>query len=359
MNGLVIGVMTGTSLDAIDIALLQIKKNLPFKLVEFYSKKIPHRLKGEINSLANTNITNIQTLAKITNKFSQEIANNLNIFLKKNGYRSKIIVCGVHGQTIAHNPQQGFSLQICNPHLIAELTGLRVVFDFRNRDIVRGGQGAPLAPLFHSQIAPKGSQTAFVNIGGIANISIITKTTTRGFDVGPGNCLIDLWVKKIKNRAFDFNGNWAKRGNVNSQLLRVFQSDVFFKKKFPKSTSTQYFNSEWLEEKLKNFKTEIPSRDIQATLTELTATVICKSIPRSCKEIYICGGGFKNSYLIERIKVNSKKTVGSTELIGWDPMCIESCCFGWLALQTYLGNHLDLRKITGSKHIGVTGAITG
>ena len=139
----------------------------------------------------------------------------------------------------------------------------------------------------------------------------------------------------------------------------LFDSFLIIKKKFPKSTSTQYFNSKWLEEKLRNFKTEIPSPDIQATLTELTATVICKSIPGSCKQIYICGGGFKNSYLIERIKVNSKKTVGSTELIGWDPMCIESCCFGWLALQTYLGNDLDLRKITGSKHIGVSGAITG
>ena len=136
MNGLVIGVMTGTSLDAIDIALLQIKKNLPFKLVDFYSKNIPQKLKDEIKSLTTPNITNIETLAKITNKFSQEIANNINIFLKKNGQRSRIIVCGVHGQTIAHSPQQGFSLQICNPHLIAELTKLRVVFDFRNRDIV-------------------------------------------------------------------------------------------------------------------------------------------------------------------------------------------------------------------------------
>ena len=359
MNGLVIGVMTGTSIDAIDIALLQIKKNLPFKLVDFYSKKIPRKLKDEINSLTTPNITNIQTLANITNKFSREIADNINIFLKKNGHKSRIIVCGVHGQTIAHSPQQGFSLQICNPHLIAELTELRVVFDFRNRDIARGGQGAPLAPLFHSQIAPKDFQTVFVNIGGIANISIITNTSTRGFDVGPGNCLLDLWTKKNMNRAFDLNGNWARTGSVNSQLLRVFQSDVFFKKKFPKSTSTQYFSSEWLEGKLGKFKPEVlPSRDIQATLTELTATAISKSIPKSCKKIYICGGGFKNSYLIERIKVNTKKTVESTKSIGWDPMCIESCCFGWLALQTYLGNKLDLRKITGSRHVGVSGAIT-
>ena len=117
-------------------------------------------------------------------------------------------------------------MQICNPHLIAELTELRVVFDFRNRDIVRGGQGAQLAPLFHSQIAPKDFQTVFVNIGGIANMSIITNTRTRGFDVGPGNCLLDLWAKKNMNREFDLNGNWARRGNVNSQLLRVFQNDI-------------------------------------------------------------------------------------------------------------------------------------
>ena len=200
-----------------------------------------------------------------------------------------------------------------------------------------------------------------LNIGGISNLTLvrgIKNDEILSKDVGPGNCLIDLWIKKIKNRAFDFNGNWAKKGNINSGLLKILQNDVFFKKKFPKSTSTQYFGPEWLEEKLRNFKTDIPSRDIQATLTELTATVICNSIPKSCKEIYICRGGFKNSYLMERLKINTKKTVGSTELIGWDPMCIESCCFGWLALQTYLGNDLDLRKITGSKYIGVSGAIT-
>ena len=147
-------------------------------------------------------------------------------------------------------------------------------------------------------------------------------------------------------------------GRINSQLLRVFRRDVFFKKKFPKSTSTQYFDSKWLDAKLLSLKSEIPDQDIQATLTELTATVICESIPKSSREVYICGGGFKNTYLLERIKTNTKKPVKSTQAIGWDPMCVESCCFGWLALQTYLRKELDLRQITGSKHPGVSGAIT-
>ena len=358
MNGLVIGVMTGTSIDAIDIALIQIKKNLPFKLIDFYSRKIPGRLKADIKSLTTTNITNIQTLAKITNKFSSEIAFNINALLEKHSRELKIIVCGVHGQTIAHNPDKGFSFQICNPHLIAELTGLKIAFDFRSRDIARGGQGAPLAPLFHYRIAPKNIETAFVNIGGIANISIVGKNSTYGFDIGPGNCLLDLWSKKIRNRAFDKDGNWARKGKVNSQLLKHLKNDIFFKKKFPKSTSTQYFSAVWLEEKLRKHKIKISNQDIQTTLTELTAITIANSIPQSSQHVYVCGGGYKNNFLIERLKNNTKKPITSTQLIGWDPLCIEACCFGWLALQTFLGKDIDLRRITGARHSGVTGAIT-
>ena len=361
MNEFVLGVMTGTSIDAIDIALLKINDNKPKKLIDFCSKKFPGKLREDLVSLSTSSITNIHSLSITANNLSLEIAKNINLFLKKQGTKRKIVACGIHGQTITHKPSQGYSIQICNPNLIAESTGFLIVSDFRNRDICRGGQGAPFAPLFHAQIAPKNDVSAFVNIGGIANLSLIANDSVEGYDIGPGNCLIDHWCQSKTNNLYDKNGKWAKSGEVVPQLLESMMNEPFFRDKPPKSTSSQFFNRDWLNNHLNKFglnSNSVKNEDVQATLTELTANLISKAIPRTVNKVYLCGGGINNKYLVERIRFNSDKDFVSTETLGWDPLTIEASCFGWLAYQTINKKKLDLRQITGAKTQGVLGVIT-
>ncbi len=365
MNGLALGVMTGTSLDAIDIALLSIKNSKPDKLMGFYSQPIPKIHKKEIQTLLEASHNEIHKASIINNKLSFKISLTINKFLKKIKVSPKqIMIVGVHGQTIRHNPLEGYSIQLCNPSIIAEKTKISVASDFRTRDIVRGGEGAPLAPVFHKEIAINFAPCAILNIGGIANITLIdnnkknNECIVKGFDIGPGNCLSDIWCNYNLNKPYDNLGIWAKSGSLNQQLLKLMLKDPFFEKSSPKSTGIEYFNFDWINNFLNSINVKVNPENVQKTILELTAVTISNSIPRKYEKLFICGGGIKNKYLLERIRLNTRKKIFSTSHLGWKPECIEPACFAWLAAKTLWQQKVELNQITGSKNNGINGSIT-
>ncbi len=364
MSELIFGVMTGTSMDAIDVCLLEVEDGKPVRSKDFYSKPISKNLRNTFLSLLTDGQNELERSNLASIELSLNIAQIVNSILKRNNLTpKKVLGIGVHGQTIRHNPEKLFTVQLCNPSIISEKTKLTVVSDFRTKDIVAGGQGAPLAPLFHKEISKNCAPCVILNIGGIANITVIKKNNDdisieKAFDTGPGNCLLDLWCKKNFDKPYDNKGSLAKEGILNNKLLKNMFSDPYFSKNSPKSTGLNYFNEDWINIKLRNFKNQIDKKNTQTTLTELTALSIAKNIPKDCFTIYVCGGGAKNFYLVERIESITQCKVLSTYEIGWDPQIIEAACFAWLALKALNNERLDLRTITGSKRPTILGNIT-
>ena len=365
MNKLIFGVMTGTSMDAIDVCLLEIKNGKPIELKDFESKPISSSLKEVFSSLLKKGPNELEKSQIASIQFSLKVSKIVNSIINRHNLNTEeILGIGVHGQTVRHNPEKSFTLQLCNPSIISEKTKLTVISDFRSKDIAAGGEGAPLAPLFHHEIVKKYAPCAVVNIGGIANISVILKCNikgtkiSKGFDTGPGNCYSDLWCKKNFNRPYDKNGDLAREGKLNDELLNKMLLDPYFAKKAPKSTGLHYFDQRWLNCKLQHIRNRTHKINIQATLIELTARSITNNIPKFCKSVYVCGGGAKNSYLIERLNHNSHSKIYSSDIIGWDPQTIESACFAWLAFKTLNNEKHDLKSITGSKNPVKLGNIT-
>ena len=219
MNELIFGVMTGTSMDAIDVCLLEIKNGKPIELKDFESKPISNSLKEVFSSLLKKGPNELEKSQMASIQFSLKVSKIVNSIINRHNLNTeKILGIGVHGQTVRHNPEKSFTLQLCNPSIISEKTKLTVISDFRSKDIAAGGEGAPLAPLFHHEIVKEYAPCAVVNIGGIANISVILKCNrkgtkiSKGFDTGPGNCYSDLWCKKNFNRPYDKNGDLAREG---------------------------------------------------------------------------------------------------------------------------------------------------
>lgn len=264
---------------------------------------------------------------------------------------SDIKAIGSHGQNISHHPNdpKPYSLQIADPEIIRAQTGITTVANFRAADIAAGGQGAPLSPLLHNIVAKKaGINRVMVNIGGIANVSFLgDQQQTIGFDTGPGNGLMDSWIKKHKQLDYDRNGEWAASGTVNKELLASMLADDYFQKPAPKSTGKEYFNLSWLEK----FTVDHTPQNIQATLCELTAQSIINAIKNhwhDC-EIIICGGGVHNKFLMQRLNHLSKNKVMPSNEIGIDPDYLEAQLFAWLAQQRINNIKLDTTAITGAK----------
>ena len=266
-----------------------------------------------------------------------------------------------------HQPdsRHPYSLQIGNPSVIAELSGITTVADFRDRDIAAGGQGAPLVPAFHKAVfSDPDKQRVIVNIGGIANITLLPRTksknTVSGYDTGPGNCLLDSWSLSCRGLRFDENGSWAASGKVDRTLLDALLSDSYFSKSPPKSTGTEYFNLEWLEN-IYPLVAELNAEDVQATLAELTAHSIALTIIREgydSNEVYLCGGGIHNSDLTRRIQGHlSAATIFSTEKLGLDPDFVEATAFAWLAWRTIEKKAGNLPAVTGARHPVILGGI--
>jgi anhydro-N-acetylmuramic acid kinase len=277
---------------------------------------------------------------------------------------AEIIAIGSHGQTIRHIPEGEYrtSFQIGDPNLIAELTGITTVADFRRRDMAAGGQGAPLVPAFHNQVfRASGINRVILNIGGIANITILPgdeEDPVSGFDTGPGNGLMDAWIFKHQGKQFDLNGEWAASGRVRPDLMDQMLADPYFSQAAPKSTGKEYFHLDWLK---KHLPKKAKAEDIQASLCELTAMTISQAIQQTAPatdEIYVCGGGAHNPHLIQRLnELHKPVNVTSTSELGLSPDWVEATCFAWLAKQTLHQQAANLPSVTGARHNVVLGGI--
>lgn len=360
---LLIGLMSGTSMDAIDAALVQFQPSHTIKLIDTVSTKMPCALKKTMTQLSSQKI-HIDLLGKTDTQLGHLFADTVLKLLKKTGaHATQITAIGSHGQTLFHQPNHRypFTLQIADPNIIAAKTGITTVADFRRRDIALRGQGAPLTPAFHAYLFQNNHQDQCVlNIGGIANLTWLPKNkSVIGFDVGPGNTLLDQWCFLHCKKSMDKNGAWAKQGKVNNALLRFLLEDTYFKKPFPKSTGREYFNLNWLNKKIKLFSKKISAMDVQATLVEFTAASIAHALTKlNASSVWVCGGGAKNIYLMSRLQtLCPQHKIQSTAVIGIDPQWIEAMAFAWLAKQTLENQPGNLPSVTGATQKAILGAI--
>jgi anhydro-N-acetylmuramic acid kinase len=374
MSELYIGVMSGTSLDGIDVALCEIDAH-SCKLIASQSTPLPPELKAMILHAINSKIT-LEELTKLDHLLGLAFAKSIDALLKSTRCeKSDIKAIGLHGQTLWHAPKSATpsSLQLGDANVVAVQSGIDVVSDFRRKDIALGGEGAPFAPAFHAFLYQDIiNETAVVNIGGMSNVTVKDNSKLIGYDIGCGNVFLDMWIGTQQAKSYDENGAWAKSGVVIDALLELMLSDAYFAKSYPKSTGREYFNQEWLEDKLfcyfefvLEFKgEEILKRvqddkrlqaDIQRTLLELTALSIAKEVKRFHKKrLTLCGGGAKNSFLVERIKANLPEA--SIEIAKESDM-LEAMAFAWLASMRVHGKSVELSSVTGAKKDTVLGAI--
>lgn len=394
-----IGMMGGTSLDGIDAVLCQFHEitednDEPVEILATISEPFPEDLRSALLALTTPN-----GVAELIEKnhlafqseldvfgwasvFYAEFASHLAVQLMQNVQVTpdEVLAIGCHGQTVRHRPEWQFSLQLLDPNVLAERTGVAVVNDSRRRDMAVGGQGAPLVPAFHQAMFANFSDEqnnlrVILNLGGIANITVLQNARNGigdviGFDTGVANLLLDAWSYKNTGQSYDENGNWAKTGTVNQALLNQLLTHPFFALPAPKSTGREDFNLEWLEKELVHFETAynvgINPADVQATLTELTAVSVANGIKsvahsetdnKNC-EVFVCGGGAFNQYLISRLQANLPNwTVASTEKIGLSPRWVEAVAFAWLARQTILNQPSNLPSVTGASKAVVLGQI--
>ncbi len=367
MSELTIGLMSGTSVDGIDAALVEFKEN-QIHLIEFEYFPFSDSIRQAIQSLSQpTDPVFLKEYGECDTRLGHCFAKAcIQLLEKANCSNSAITAIGCHGQTIYHAAELSspFSLQIGDPNIIAEQTGITTVADFRRRDIALGGQGAPLVPAFHQAIFSNTFDLArqhicIVNIGGIANITYLCAEKTIGFDTGPGNTLMDYWVQQHLKITYDKNGDWAKTGIINPQLVNQFKQDPYFQLDAPKSTGKEYFSSNWLAEQINPFA-DLPPENIQASLCQLTADTLTEAIQQYApltEQILICGGGIHNAFLIELIRNNLSQPVSSTADFGINPDHVEAMAFAWLARQTMNNLSGNLTEVTGAKTPAILGGI--
>lgn len=362
---LFIGVMSGSSLDGIDVALTEFTSTSS-KVVATHFQSYSNELKESLLALHFPSENELEKSALIANHLAHLYAEAVNALLAENNLTfSQITAIGCHGQTIRHQPRYendvGYSIQLGNNALLAELTKITVVGDFRSRDIASGGQGAPLVPAFHQAVfASSNKNRAIINIGGIANITFLASNgKVIGFDSGPGNILIDHWTKLKTGKAFDADGAWASTGNIHQRLLDFMLTDPFFALPPPKSTGRDLFNEVWLEQYLQN--ADYRPEDVARTLVELTSESIFKAMTRDCagvNEVYLCGGGTHNKLL--QLSLQAKLTnipLSTTNQLGVNVDWVEAAAFAWLAKQTLSNQPSNLPSVTGASGLRILGAI--
>ncbi len=365
-SDLYIGLMSGTSMDGIDAALVDFSKQTPY-LIASHSHKIPSILKNKLKLLTlNSPQANIDMLGEADTELGLIFADAVNSLLTVTSTKSnQIQAIGSHGHTIRHRPDltNNFSMQIGDPNRISYLTGITTIADFRRKDIAAGGEGAPLAPAFHQQVFSNNNEKrAILNIGGIANITFLAsgEQPCIGFDTGPGNTLMDAWIQKHKNKAFDKNGEWAANSSAHPQLITQLMQDAFVLTKPPKSSGREHYNLQWLEQQLTSF-TQISIDQVQASLCHFTCDSIVYAIQQQQIDIdtlIVCGGGAHNIHLMKLL--NEKLTninVQSSQVLGISPDWVEAIAFAWLAKQTMNNLPGNLPNVTGAKKPLVLGAI--
>lgn len=349
--------ISGTSRDGADIGLVRFDDDQPAlerSLCLPYPEHLATTLRKLIGPAQRPADSDLAQLHDELGRFFAESANRL---LAEAGLeRGDITAIGSHGQTVWHEPPE--SIQLGNPALIASLTGITTVGDFRTADLQAGGEGAPLAPLLHRALFQPGSgQAAVINLGGIANVSLVgSGGQVSGYDTGPANCLLDGWIQHQQNKDYDQDGAWAASGTVIQPLLITLLEDPWFSRLPPKSTGVEYFNMHWLESKAE--LAEFPPQDIQATLAELTARSVADAVPGDAREVLVCGGGAHNGHVLQRLRALLPGTsVQTTESRGVNPDAVEATLFAWLARERLAERSLDTTSITGARHPVLLGSI--
>lgn len=352
-----VGLMSGTSLDGVDAALVSFCGDL-CEIVRTIYLPYPDELRQRLLDLHEICDNELELSQVLGCQLSQLYAEAVHALLQN--FDEPVVAIGCHGQTIRHRPDLGFTLQLNNPSLLAELTGVAIVADFRSRDIAAGGQGAPLVPAFHKAVFWHSTRHRnIVNIGGISNLTNLPPDgKVTGFDCGPGNLLMDAWCQRHTGQPYDKNGAWAASGNLIQHLLEKCLSNPFFHLPPPKSTGRETFNLPWLETLL---DPSYRPQDVQYTLGELTARGITDAIQYyypGVKEIYLCGGGAHNRFLHARIHNHLPAIhLAETDALGIAADWVEAAAFAWLAKQTVQGMPGNLPAVTGAKGSRILGAI--
>jgi anhydro-N-acetylmuramic acid kinase len=360
-----IGIMSGTSLDGADAVLTQFNVSpesaLTCETIASHSVAFDGTLRQSLMDLHHSGHNELERTALISNQLAHIYAQAVEGLIHKTKTPKKdILAIGCHGQTIRHRPELGFTLQIGNAALLAELTDISVVSDFRSRDIAAGGQGAPLVPAFHQAVFGDSTRNRIIiNIGGIANLSILpSHGQVIGFDSGPGNMLMDAWAEQHINQRYDQSGRWAMTGKVINELLSQLLNEAFFKLSPPKSTGRDLFSLPWLQQYLK--PTYSP-QDVQRTLLAFTAETISNAVKeygQNVDEIYLCGGGAYNVALFECLRqLLHPVKITLTDDLGIKVDLVEAVAFAWLARQTLLNEPGNLPDVTGARGPRVLGAI--
>ena len=374
MTAIYIGVMTGTSMDGVDIVAASFN---PLQLHATLTLAFDPDLRDQLMALTLPDDNEIDRMGKADVALANMIGEGINTLIEQHQLdRSQIKAIGSHGQTIRHRPEHGFTLQIGDPNIITEITQIPVVSDFRRRDMAAGGQGAPLVPAFHQDIFQHDSiHRVILNLGGIANVSLLPAGAPEqvlGFDTGPANILMDAWCHRYTGQPYDENGNWAAYGQPIRSLLERLQAHDFFGKEPPKSTGREDFNLDWLDDQIMDWRNDELAYDeledtpenVQATLLKLTTRAIKKAIYRSgmdTGEVYVCGGGAYNSQLLEQLRWRLRKhqwTVQSTADLGLSPTWVEATAFAWLAMRFVQQLSGNLPAVTGAQGYRILGSIT-
>jgi len=352
--------MSGTSLDGIDAVLVDLGQSKPLQIAQYYLP-FDDALKKTLMALHLPAHNELHQAQIIGNQLARMYAASVVPLLAQAKLSNKEVkAVGCHGQTIRHCPEHGYSLQIGNAALLAELTDITVVSDFRSRDIAAGGQGAPLVPAFHDHVLRHPDiHRVIVNIGGISNLtSLPSRATTTGFDCGPGNLLMDAWCMQHLGKPYDDSGAWAVSGKVLPALLDQLLAEPYFAMPPPKSSGRDLFNISWLQNKLQGDEV---AANVQATLLELTCRSIALAIQKYClgaEEIYLCGGGAHNQTLHNRLAaLLPGSRVKTTNALGVDSDYLEAIAFAWLAQQALQGKPANLPQVTGAKHPCLLGAV--
>ncbi len=355
-----LGVMSGTSLDGLDIALIEQDQHT--RLIATHYLPMPAILHAELLALCSSGPDELARAAQAEQRWVELAAQGIQALLAEQQLQpADVRAIGSHGQTIRHEPARGFSIQIGNPALLAELTGISVVSDFRRRDIAAGGQGAPLVPAFHEALFATGQRCAVLNVGGFSNLSLLQpERPVHGFDCGPGNVLLDACIQLQRGERFDHDGTWAASGVVIPELLHALLGDPFFQTCGPKSTGRELFSLEWLQQHLAQLPPYAPA-DVQATLLEMTAQSIIDSLiaaQQGTETLLVCGGGAHNGALMRRLQdLLPNAQVSSTAAQGVPPDWVEAMAFAWLAHCCLEQIPANRPSVTGARGLRVLGAI--
>ena len=357
---LYVGIMSGTSLDGVDAALVELSGG-QVQLICTHYQAYGQPLKDALLALHYPANNELHQSLLIGNELARRYAAaTLALLQKKDISPDQVRAVGCHGQTIRHRPEYGYTVQLGNAALLVELTGITAISDFRSRDIAAGGQGAPLVPAFHDKVLRHTDiHRVIVNVGGISNLTDLPPNRpATGFDCGPGNLLMDAWCMQHLGKPFDDRGTWAATGKVLPELLERMLNEAFFALPPPKSSGRDLFNMAWLQDKLQG---DERAEDVQASLLELTCSTTAQAIKEHCvgvQEIYLCGGGAHNQALHDRLAAMlPDSTMQTTNVLGVDSDYLEAIAFAWLAQQTLHGQTANLPLVTGAKHPCVLGAI--